>query len=121
MRRRRHPGTRVLVRFGLAAAIGLAFATGAAAAPRWYQCTAWGGSHTGRYTFSIDAEGCSVFWKEIDRRLEIELCEAPVIVALKPFAPAAGYILRFNLETGGFSDHIPGWADRGSCRLTGKG
>lgn len=88
----------------------------AGAEPKWYQCTAWGGSHTGRYTFKIDVTTCEVYWKQIDRHLETELCEGARIVAIKPFAPARGYLLRFNLDSGAFSDHVPGWADRGSCQ-----
>ena len=82
---------------------------------RLLSCTAWGGSHTGRYSFIIDADTCAVYWVEIDRALEIERCAPPVIVAKKPFAPAPGYILRFDLATGAFSDHVPGWSERGRC------
>ncbi len=82
----------------------------------WYRCTAWGGSHTGRYTFRIDPRNCHVYWKQIDRMLTIEDCAPPRMVVRKPFAPARGYVLRFNMTTGAFSDHVPGWADRGSCR-----
>lgn len=88
---------------------------------RRFDCTAWGGSHTGRYTFRIDPRACTVFWEQIDRELAIKTCDPPVLVALKPFAPASGYVLRFNLETGTFSDHVPGWADRGSCRERAQG
>lgn len=80
-----------------------------------FHCTAWGGSHTGRYTFEISTDPCAVRWLEIDRTLEILACNPPVLKAVKPFAPAKGYELHFNLETGIFSDHVPGWADRGSC------
>lgn len=90
-------------------------ANSAAAQPVRYACTAWGGSHTGRYTFEIDREACTVYWVEISKQLELRLCEPPRIVAIKPFAPAKGYELHFNLTSGVFSDHVPGWADRGSC------
>lgn len=80
-----------------------------------FSCTAWGGSHTGRYTFEISTNPCTVRWLEIDRTLEILVCKPPVLKAVKPFAPAKGYELHFNLESGLFSDHVPGWADRGSC------
>ena len=106
------PALPVLVLAMMAAVCGAAVAT-----PLTYACTAWGGSHRSRYEFRIDAEKCSVYWRQIDRFLNIEKCQPPVIVAIKPFAPAAGYLLRFNLETGGFSDHVPGWSERGSCRL----
>lgn len=79
-------------------------------------CTAWGGSHTGRYTFEIETDPCAVRWLEIDRTLTILVCAPPILKAAKPFAPAKGYELHFNLETGVFSDHVPGWADRGSCQ-----
>lgn len=80
------------------------------------QCTAWGGSHTGRYTFEITTDPCTVRWLEIERTLDILVCAPPILKAAKPFAPAKGYELHFNLETGIFSDHVPGWADRGSCK-----
>ena len=79
-------------------------------------CSAWGGSHTSRYTFSIDRKTCRTHWLEIDRELEILTCDPPRIVAKKPFAPADGYELRFNLDTGAFSDHVPGWAEYGACK-----
>jgi len=78
-------------------------------------CSAWGGSHTGHYTFEIHTDPCRVHWLEIDRTLEILVCAPPRITAKKPFAAAKGYELHFNLETGAFSDHVPGWADRGIC------
>lgn len=81
-----------------------------------YACKAWGGSHTSRYTFSIDPERCVMYWQEIDRRLETLSCNLPVIVARKPFAPASGYELRLNLQTGAFSDHVPGWTEYGECK-----
>jgi hypothetical protein len=80
-----------------------------------WACTAWGGSHTGRYTFDIDPGKCRIYWREIDTELDVQVCEPPRLKAQKPFAPAKGYVLKFNLETGSFSDHVPGWADRGSC------
>lgn len=116
-----NPDPMQLITFCLAATMLLWVRTSADAESRWYQCTAWGGSHTGHYTFRIDAETCEVFWKQIEMSLDVETCDAPLIVALKPFAPAKGYVLRFNLETGAFSDHVPGWADRGACRRTGSG
>ncbi len=78
-------------------------------------CTAWGGSHTGRYTFDLDDQTCRVNWLEIDTVLDPVVCQPPRIVVIKPFAPASGYVLKFNLKTGVFSDHVPGWADRGAC------
>jgi hypothetical protein len=80
-----------------------------------YACTAWGGSHTSRYTFFVNVHDCQMHWLEIERELEILACDLPRIVARKPFAPAAGYELRFNLQTGSFSDHVPGWAEYGAC------
>lgn len=81
---------------------------------RWV-CTAWGGSHTGRYTFDIDPGRCRIYWREIDTELAVQVCKPPRLEAQKPFAPAKGYVLKFDLDTGSFSDHVPGWADRGSC------
>jgi len=81
----------------------------------WYDCTAWGSSHTGRYTFRIGTGPCSVYWKEIDRTLDVKECAPPRIVAVKPFAVANGYELAFDLLTGSFEDFTPAWSDRGRC------
>ena len=81
----------------------------------WHACTAWGTSHTGRYTFRISTAPCAVYWRELDRNLEIARCAPPVIVAIKPFAVSAGWELRFNLATGSFEDYTPTWSDRGRC------
>ncbi|MCC2110745.1 MAG: hypothetical protein KDJ16_01775 [Hyphomicrobiales bacterium] len=113
-----HPARRIGGRF-----IALAIAcvpVPALAVPVHYDCTAWGGSHTSRYTFVVDAEACTVRWLQIDRMLEIEICTPPIIVATKPFAPAPGYRLRFNLATGAFSDHVPGWSEHGHCRVVDR-
>ncbi len=99
-----------------AAPVALALSAGiAAAAPMTLACTAWGGSHTSRYTFDVDPAACTVFWREIDTPLKVLLCAPPRLEAMKPFSPASGYVLKFNLATGGFSDHVPGWAERGRC------
>ncbi len=102
----------------LAAIAGIAAPIGNATADTVeYACTAWGGSHTSKYTFTIDRERCEMHWREIDRQLEILACNPPRIVARKPFAPAEGYELRLNLQTGAFSDHVPGWAEYGACKI----
>ncbi len=80
-----------------------------------HACTAWGGSHTGKYTFRIDPVKCTVRWLEIERNLDVLECGPSRLIAAKPFAPAEGYVLKFNLQNGRFSDHVPGWADRGKC------
>lgn len=85
------------------------------AQPHWLACTAWGGSHTGRYTFQIDIQACSVYWQELDMLLHIQLCDPPRIRALKPFAPNRDFYVEFNLSTGIFADHANGRADRGRC------
>jgi len=108
----RNPGTACV----LACTGVLLFSSFPAQAQSRFQCTAWGGSHTGRYTFEITTDPCAIRWLEIDRKLEILVCRPPILKAVKPFAPAKGYELHFNLETGTFSDHVPGWADRGSCK-----
>ncbi|MFO1091452.1 MAG: hypothetical protein U1E46_17900 [Hyphomicrobiales bacterium] len=94
----------------------IAFAQPVLAGPQWYACTSWGGSHTGRYTFRIDASACEVFWKELDQSLSIDACEPPYIAARKPFALNDEYVLRFNVETGRFSDSVSGWTEFGTCR-----
>lgn len=100
---------------------GLGFASPAFAEVRWYDCTAWGSSHTGRYTFLIGTAPCSVYWKEIDRHLAVAECAPPRIVAVKPFAVSTGYVLEFDLSTGRFEDFTPVWSDRGRCRASGRG
>jgi len=87
----------------------------AGAKPGMLECFAWGGSHTGRYTFTVDTEPCSIYWHEIERHLKILECAPPRLMAQKPFAPASGYVLMFDLETGLFEDSVPGWVDRGKC------
>jgi hypothetical protein len=94
---------------------GLAAVAPADAAAQWYDCTAWGSSHTGRYTFRIETEPCGVYWREIDAHLAIELCAPPRIVAVKPFAVSSGYLVEFNLESGRFEDFTPSFSDRGRC------
>jgi hypothetical protein len=96
-------------------AAAICVATSLMAQPVWLACTAWGGSHTGRYTFRVDARACRVYWKELDTDLEIQLCKPPRIRALKPFAANRDFFVTFNLSTGVFADHANGRADRGSC------
>ncbi len=100
------------------AALALAMSAMAAAeaAPRWYACTAWGSSHTGRYTFRIDTDPCRVYWHELEADLAIAQCRPPRIVAVKPFAVSSGYVVAFDLATGGFEDFTPAFSDRGRCR-----
>ena len=100
---------------------GLASASPVLADARWYDCTAWGSSHTGRYTFLIGTAPCSVYWKEIDHHLEVAECAPPRIVAVKPFAVSSGYVLEFNLSTGRFEDFTPVWSDLGRCQASGRG
>ncbi len=88
------------------------------AVARWYDCTAWGSSHTGRYTFRVETEPCGVYWREIDAHLEIEICAPPRIVAEKPFAVSPGYVVEFDLDTGRFEDFTPSFSDRGRCEAT---
>lgn len=103
----------------LIAIAALIIVAGAAeASPRWYACTAWGSSHTGRYTFRIDTDPCRVYWHELEADLAIELCQPPRIVAVKPFAVSSGYVVEFNLATGRFEDFTPSFSDRGRCRAT---
>ena len=104
-----------MIRISLILILALAGSQSADAASARWACTAWGGSHTGRYTFDIDTHKCRVYWREIEAVLKVAVCEPPRLEVQKPFAPSKGYVLKFNLETGGFTDHVPGWADRGSC------
>ncbi len=105
----------------LAACLVVASIATTAAEPAWYGCTAWGSSHTGRYTFRIGTDPCSVYWKEIEAQLAIAECAPPRIVATKPFAVGNGYVLEFDLETGRFEDFTPVWSDRGRCERESGG
>lgn len=111
----------VVMRITHALVLGICLAGPAIAETRWYECTAWGSSHTGRYTFLIGTAPCSVYWREIDHHLEIAECAPPRIVAVKPFAVSSGYTLEFDLRTGRFEDFTPLWSDRGQCRISGGG
>ena len=104
-----------MCRFAMAVA-GLAAFAPTDAAAGWFDCIAWGSSHTGRYTFRIETEPCGVYWRELNAELTIELCEPPRIVAVKPFAVASGYVIEFDLATGRFEDFTPAFSDRGRCR-----
>ena len=85
------------------------------AAAGWYDCTAWGSSHTGRYTFRVETGPCGVYWREIDAQLDIEVCAPPRIVAVKPFSVSPGYVVEFDLATGRFEDFTPSFSDLGRC------
>lgn len=95
--------------------LALALAAPADAAGQWFECTAWGLSHTGRYTFRIETDPCAVYWREVDANLDIALCAPPRIVAVKPFAVSSGYVVEFDLDTGRFEDFTPAFSDRGRC------
>jgi hypothetical protein len=97
------------------AVAGLVILAPAEAAAQWFDCTAWGSSHTGRYTFRIDTAPCAVYWREIDAHLDIATCAPPRIVAVKPFAVSPGYVVAFDLDTGRFEDFTPTFSDRGHC------
>lgn len=88
---------------------------GVFAESKWYKCTAYGSSHTGRYTFRINPQTCAVYWKEIDTHLKIKKCALPVISALKPSARDEFSVVWFNLKTGRFYDNVSGVFDRGKC------
>ena len=49
-------------------------------------------------------------------RAAFDACEPPYIAARKPFALNDEYVLRFNVETGRFSDSVSGWTEFGTCR-----
>jgi hypothetical protein len=109
------------MRWALLVVVVLAPVQVAAAEGTWHTCVARGTSHTGRYTFRIATSPCSVYWRELDRNLEIARCAPPVIVAVKPFTVSAGWELHFNLATGAFEDFTPTWSDRGRCVSAGDG
>ncbi len=81
----------------------------------WYTCTAWGASHTGHYTFRIQAKACRVYWLEIATQMKLLSCKNGIIKALKPSALSNEDIVFFNMNTGQFYDNLSGVLDRGSC------
>ncbi len=92
-------------------------AVGAAKAkPKWYKCIAKASSHTGYYTFKVDAQKCQMYWLEIDTQLKIQSCELPIIKALKPSAMDDLSIVMMNVKTGYFYDYLSGVLDRGWCK-----
>jgi hypothetical protein len=102
-------------------ALLLSLAVPAVAQAKWFACVAWGGSHTGRYTFWIGANPCRVHWRELNQDLTIDECTPPYIVARKPFALNDEYVLRLNTQSGAFSDSVSGATDFGRCRPLGGG
>ncbi len=92
--------------------IGLAASAGFS----WYQCIVKSSSHTGRYTFKISSNPCSVYWHEIETDLKIRDCKLPIIAALKPSARDDLSVVWFNMETGAFYDYLSGVKDRGRCQ-----
>jgi len=93
--------------------LGLAASGGSS----WYHCIVKSSSHTGRYTFKISSNPCSVYWYEIETDLKIRDCELPVIAALKPSARDDLSVVWFNMDTGAFYDYLSGVKDRGICKL----
>ncbi len=78
-------------------------------------CVARGNSHTARMSFDFLPRTCRLYWRELDRFLELEVCERPHIRALRPFAGKTDSHLAFNLETGAFVSRFGGVDDRGHC------
>ena len=89
---------------------------GFASGPDWYQCIVKSSSHTGRYTFKIGQNPCSVYWHEIETKLRIRDCQLPVIAAFKPSARDDLSVVWFNMDTGKFYDYLSGVKDRGICK-----
>ena len=83
---------------------------------KWYKCTAYGSSHTGRYTFRINKKACQVYWLEIDTQLKSVVCSGDIIRARKPSGRTVLDIVFFNMGTGYFYDYVSGVYDRGNCR-----
>ena len=87
---------------------------------QWYKCIVKASSHTGYYTFKIDAEKCQVYWLEIDTQLKIQSCKLPVIKGLKPSAMDDLSVVMINVKTGYFYDYLSGVLDRGWCKPIAK-
>ncbi|HHI81913.1 MAG TPA: hypothetical protein ENJ99_02050 [Rhizobiales bacterium] len=85
-------------------------------AERWYKCLVRASSHTGHYTFRIDAENCRVYWREIDTQMTVLFCRNGIMKALKPSALSNFDIVFFNMNTGQFYDYLSGVYDRGMCK-----
>ena len=105
-------------RYFLAAA--LVFASTAAGAEQniLLECGAFGGSHTTRMSFIFYPETCRLVWREIERDLEVSLCQHPRIVAEKPFADGRESRVHFHLESGWFMDQYGTVEEQGSCDIT---
>ena len=99
----------------LGGAISLQAIATLSAEPFWYRCIVKSSSHTGRYTFQITENPCSVYWHEIEIMLKIRDCELPVIAALKPSARDSLSVVWFDLVNGTFYDYLSGVKDRGRC------
>ena len=82
---------------------------------QWYRCIVKASSHLAFYTFKINTNPCSIYWREIDTEIEISECKFPILSGLKPSAQDKYSVVWFNLETGDFYDYLSGVKDRGVC------
>ena len=100
--------------------VALAFVSTSAEATQSIQleCNAFGGSHTIRMSFIFYPETCRLIWHEIERELEVSLCEHPRIIAEKPFTDGRESRVHFHLENGWFMDQYGTVEEQGSCEIT---
>ena len=82
------------------------------------ECDAFGGSHTTRMSFIFYPKTCRLVWREIERDLEVSLCEHPRIIAEKPFTDGRESRVHFHLENGWFMDQYGTVEEQGSCKIT---
>lgn len=81
------------------------------------ECSAFGGSHTIRMSFTFHPETCRLVWHELGRDLKVSLCEYPRIIAEKPFTDGRESRVHFHLENGWFMDQYGTVEEQGSCKI----
>ena len=107
-----------LRRHFLAVVLALVSTPAGAAQSILLECDAFGGSHTIRMSFIFHPETCRLVWREVERDLEVSLCEYPRIIAEKPFTDGRESRVYFDLENGWFMDQYGTVEEQGSCEIT---
>ena len=78
-------------------------------------CVARGNSHTARMSFDFYPQSCRLYWRELERFLDVDVCRPPVVRARRPFAGSTDSYLLFNLKSKAFVSRFGGVDDRGRC------
>lgn len=84
-------------------------------------CVARGTSHTARMTFDYYPGKCRLYWREAEQNLTLDVCNPPVLRALRPYAGKTDSFLAFNLQSGAFVSRFGGVDDRGRCEAAQAG